>query len=94
MIELANYKQKYTQVEHQINKLNNDKETLRYSRDVMSEKNKYLDDLIKEKTEESLKFKADKERFKNWLLEAEIIFNKYVKTKKLRDLINIKDQID
>ena len=60
----------------------------------MAEKNKYLDDLIKAKTEESLKLKVDKEKFKNAFLEAELIFSKHVKTKKLRDLINFKDQID
>lgn len=92
--ELANYKQKFNQIEHNISKINNDKETLKYSRDVMAEKNKYLDDLIKAKTEECLKLKVDKEKFKNAFLEAEMIFGKHIKTKKLRDLINFKDQID
>ena len=94
IIELANYKQKFNSVENNLSKIQNDKETLKYSRDVMAEKNKYLDDLIKAKTEESLKLKVDKEKFKNAFLEAELIFSKHVKTKKLRDLINFKDQID
>jgi len=94
ILELANYKQKYNQVEHNIAKINNDKETLKYSRDVLQEKNKYLDDLIKAKTDESLKLKVEKDKYKNAFLEAEIIFSKNIKTKKLRDLINFQGQID
>jgi hypothetical protein len=65
--------------------------TISHSRDVLLEKNKYLDELVRNQYEQISNIRNAKERYKNAFLEADNLFGKYVKNKNLRELINFKE---
>jgi serine/threonine protein kinase len=89
--ELHAYKQKYTQDSYLLDKMKQQVTTITHSRDVLLEKNYYLDDLVKSQYEQITSIKNAKERYKNAFFEAENLFNKYVKNKNLREMINFKE---
>ena len=89
--ELHAYKQKYTHDAYLLNKMKDEVTTISHSRDVLIEKNKYLDELVRNQYEQISNIRNAKERYKNAFLEADNLFGKYVKNKNLRELINFKE---
>jgi serine/threonine protein kinase len=89
--ELHSYKQKYHQDVYLLSKLKDEVSTLTNSRDVLIEKNNYLDDLVKNQYEQLINLKNAREKYKNAFLEADVLFSKFVNKKNLRDLINFKE---
>lgn len=92
--ELYPYKQKVNQDSYLISKLTSQKETLSQTNSVLEEKLNYLENFTKMLNESLQKTKSIKESYKNAFLEAEKLFQKYVKNKNLRDLINFKEFMD
>jgi hypothetical protein len=86
--ELYPFKSKYNSEKYEIEKLKKEKETLQNIKNVLDEKNTYLDNYVKNLSDSLMNVTESKERYKNAFLESEKLFNKYVKDKKLRDLIN------
>lgn len=89
--ELFPFKQKCNQEGYQLSKLSNDITTLTHVKNVLEEKNSYMESYIKSQNESVENLRNAKERYKNAFLEAEKLFSKYVKDKNLRNLINFKD---
>jgi serine/threonine protein kinase len=89
--ELSTFKQKYSQDVYLVAKMKDEMIALTHSRDVLIEKNSYLDGLVKSQYELLSKFKNAKQKYKNAFIEADNLFCKFVKNKNLRELINFKD---
>lgn len=91
--ELSQYKKKFNQDKNELIKLKNENSTLIKSREVLIEKNNYLESFISTQNDVLSNLRVAKENYKNAFLESEKLFQKYVADKNLRQLINFKYNI-